>query len=168
MTGRPQLPRSRACTLALAPTLTLTLVLTLVLIPTPTLRLTPTLTLTLTLTPTPTKVEGEDFRVISGADGKRAALQLNDAGLLPKVPLDRQTDREGGRERDQRPSIAEPCGVRVVWRVIHPAAYLSISISAKVPLTSAWLKALNYSLCGAAPQSESHFACVCTPYVFNR
>ena len=94
MTGRPQLPRSRACTLALAPTLTLTLVLTLVLIPTPTLRLPPTLTLTLTLTPTPTKVEGEDFRVISGADGKRAALQLNDAGLLPKVPLDRQTDRE--------------------------------------------------------------------------
>ena len=38
----------------------------------------------------------------------------------------------------------------------------------KVPLTSAWLKALNYRLCGAAPQSESHFACVCTPYVFNR
>ena len=41
-------------------------------------------------------------------------------------------------------------------------------LSTQVPLTSAWLKALNYSLCGATPQSESHFACVCTPYVFNR
>ena len=56
-----------------------------------------TLTLTLTLTPTlrltrtliPTKVEGKDFRVITGTDGNRAALQLNDDGLLPKVLIDR-------------------------------------------------------------------------------
>ena len=34
------------------------------------------------------KVEGEDYRVITGADGKRAALQLNDEGLLPKAPID--------------------------------------------------------------------------------
>jgi len=37
----------------------------------------------------------------------------------------------------------------------------------KVPLTSPWLKALNYKLCGVEPTSDSHFACVCTPYVFN-
>ena len=38
----------------------------------------------------------------------------------------------------------------------------------KVKLTSPWLKALNYKLCGIEPAAESHFACVCTPYVFNR
>ena len=38
----------------------------------------------------------------------------------------------------------------------------------KVALTSPWLKALNYKLCGVEPSAESHFACVCTPYVFNR
>ena len=37
----------------------------------------------------------------------------------------------------------------------------------KVPLTSPWLKALNYKLCGIEPTSDSNFACVCTPYVFN-
>ena len=37
----------------------------------------------------------------------------------------------------------------------------------QVPLTSPWLKALNYKLCGIEPTCDSHFACVCTPYVFN-
>ena len=37
----------------------------------------------------------------------------------------------------------------------------------KVPLTSPWLKALQYKLCGLEPTSDSHFACVCTPFVFN-
>jgi len=38
----------------------------------------------------------------------------------------------------------------------------------KVTLTSPWLKALNYKLCGIEPAAESHHACVCTPYVFKR
>ena len=37
----------------------------------------------------------------------------------------------------------------------------------KVALTAPWLKALAYKLCGEEPTSDSHFACVCTPYVFN-
>ena len=37
----------------------------------------------------------------------------------------------------------------------------------KVALTSPWLKALAYKLCGEEPTADSHFACVCTPYVFN-
>ena len=38
----------------------------------------------------------------------------------------------------------------------------------KVPLTSKWLISLNYMLCGVEPVSNSHFAVVCTPYVFNK
>ena len=38
----------------------------------------------------------------------------------------------------------------------------------KLPITSPWLKALNYKLCGIEPAAESHFACVCAPFVFNR
>jgi len=38
----------------------------------------------------------------------------------------------------------------------------------KVPLTSPWLKALNFLWNGTAPIHECHFACVCAPYMFNR
>ena len=64
--------------------------------------------------------EGVHYRVIVKEDGKKAVLQLNQDGQVPKVPL-----------------------------------------------TSPWLKALQYKLCGDEPTSDSHFACVCTPYVFN-
>ena len=55
----------------------------------------------MTLTDAPhnvtTKVEGEEYRVITGADGKRAALQLNDKGLLPKAPVDIWMGRQIGK-----------------------------------------------------------------------
>ena len=38
----------------------------------------------------------------------------------------------------------------------------------KVPLTSPWLQCLQYMELGREPESESHFACVCTPYIFNK
>ena len=64
--------------------------------------------------------ENVHYRVIVKEDGKKAVIQLNNDGQVPKVPL-----------------------------------------------TSPWLKALQYKLCGDEPTSDSHFACVCTPYVFN-
>ena len=38
----------------------------------------------------------------------------------------------------------------------------------KVRLTSPWLTYLDYKLCGVEPFAETHYACVCTPYVFNK
>ena len=38
----------------------------------------------------------------------------------------------------------------------------------KVKLTSPWLQWMNYKLCGVEPASESSFACVCTPFMFNK
>merc|ERR1712196_730754 len=38
----------------------------------------------------------------------------------------------------------------------------------KVKLTSPWLLYLDYKLCGAEPFSETRWACVCTPYIFNK
>jgi hypothetical protein len=38
----------------------------------------------------------------------------------------------------------------------------------KVALTSPWLIYLNYAICGYEPFSETRYACVCTPYVFNK
>ena len=38
----------------------------------------------------------------------------------------------------------------------------------KVPLTSPWLQFVNYSECSISPEAMSHYACVCTPYVFNK
>jgi len=38
----------------------------------------------------------------------------------------------------------------------------------QVKLTSPWLTYLDYKLCGVQPFSETRFACVCTPYIFNK
>lgn len=38
----------------------------------------------------------------------------------------------------------------------------------KVPLTSPWLNYLNFEVCGVEPQAQSRYACVCTPYIFNK
>ena len=38
----------------------------------------------------------------------------------------------------------------------------------KVKLASPWLNWLDYKLCGVEPFSETRWACVCTPYMFNK
>jgi len=38
----------------------------------------------------------------------------------------------------------------------------------KVPLTAPWLIYINYKDCGIPPISETRYACVCTPYIFNK
>jgi len=38
----------------------------------------------------------------------------------------------------------------------------------KVALTAPWLKYLEFVMHGKAPKTESHWACVCTPYIFNK
>lgn len=54
---------------------------------------------------------------------------------------------------------------------LHVLGAIALHIAGWVcPLSapSASLQALNYKLCGIEPVAESHYACVCTPYVFNR
>ena len=38
----------------------------------------------------------------------------------------------------------------------------------KVPLAAPWLQYMNYKLCGKTPLAQSRYACVCTPYIFNK
>jgi len=38
----------------------------------------------------------------------------------------------------------------------------------KVPLTAPWLQFMNYKLCGRPPMAQTRYACVCTPYIFNK
>ena len=38
----------------------------------------------------------------------------------------------------------------------------------KVPLAAPWLQYMNYKLCGKDPLAQSRYACVCTPYIFNK
>ena len=60
---------------------------------------------------------------------------------------------------------------RIISNEKNQATCVQLDASGQVPkvtLTSPWLKALNYVRCGIEPSAESHYACVCTPYVFNR
>jgi hypothetical protein len=60
---------------------------------------------------------------------------------------------------------------RIITNEKNQATCVQLDASGQVPkvtLTSPWLKALNYLRCGIEPSAESHYACVCTPYVFNR
>lgn len=38
----------------------------------------------------------------------------------------------------------------------------------KVPLAAPWLQYVNYKRCGRDPQAQTRYACVCTPYIFNK
>ena len=38
----------------------------------------------------------------------------------------------------------------------------------KVPLAAPWLQYMSYKLSGKEPQAQSRYACVCTPYIFNK
>lgn len=38
----------------------------------------------------------------------------------------------------------------------------------KVPLAAPWLQYINFKLCGRDPQAQTRYACVCTPYIFNK
>ena len=41
-------------------------------------------------------------------------------------------------------------------------------VPVQVALTSPCLIYLNYAICGYEPFSETRYACVCTPYIFNK
>eukprot|EP00966_Prymnesium_polylepis_P007602 174451-Prymnesium_polylepis.1 len=38
----------------------------------------------------------------------------------------------------------------------------------KVPLAAPWLQYMSYKLVGKDPLAQSRYACVCTPYIFNK
>lgn len=38
----------------------------------------------------------------------------------------------------------------------------------KVPLAAPWLQYMNYKLCNKDPVAQTRYACVCTPYIFNK
>jgi len=38
----------------------------------------------------------------------------------------------------------------------------------KVALTAPWLKYMEYVLHGKEPKTDTHWACICTPYIFNK